>query len=112
MSCEKLDTKDKILHMAIDEVYTVQSLEMSGGNFFGETDEQLTRTMLCIHVNSIAGSYQDMVAMEPFVNNSAEKMLELFDQCFHMLKFAGFTVKTLTTDNRRVATSKIYFRKA
>ena len=34
MHCKKLDTKDKILHMAIDEVYTVQFLEMSGGSFF------------------------------------------------------------------------------
>ena len=78
---------------------------MSGGNFFGETDGQLTRTMLFIHVNSIAGRFhsnQDMVAMEPIVSNSAKKMFELFDQCFQMLKLAGFTAKTLTTDNHRV----------
>ena len=50
--------------------------------------------MLCIHVNSIARSYQDMVAMEPIVNNSADIFFELFDQCLQMLK--------LSTDNHRV----------
>ena len=45
MRSSKLQAKDRIVHMAIDEVYTTQSLEMSGRNFFGETDGQLTRTL-------------------------------------------------------------------
>ena len=108
MRSSKLQAKDRIVHMAIDEVYTTQSLEMSGGNFFGETDGQLTRTLLCVHVNSVAGSYQDMVAMEPIVNISSEKINELFEKCLNMLKDVGFTVRTLTTDNHRVNQNFIF----
>ena len=86
MRSSKLQVKDRIVHMAFDEVYTTQSLEMSRGNFFGETDGQLTRTLLCVHVNSVAGSYQDMVAMEPIVNISSENINELFEKCLNMLK--------------------------
>lgn len=55
---DKLKDKDKVLHMAIDDVYTTQTLSLVGGTFFGETDASLTRSLLSVHINSVAGSYE------------------------------------------------------
>ena len=94
--------------MTIYEVYTTQALELSGGNFFGETCGQLTRTMLCVHVNAVADQNQDMVAMEPIVHVSGERINELFENCLRILTNAGFTTKILTTDNHRVTQNFIF----
>lgn len=58
MRIDKLQDKEKVVHMAIDEVYTTQSLSLIGGTFFGETNGCLTRTLLSVHINSVAGSYE------------------------------------------------------
>ena len=60
MRCNEVQAKNRITHMVINKVYTTQYLEMAGGNFFGEKDGQLTRTLFFFHVNSGTGSYQDI----------------------------------------------------
>ena len=69
MRIDKLEDKDKVLHMAIDEVYTTQSLSLVGGTFFGETDGCLTRTLLSVHINSVAGSYEVKVIVMIYSKN-------------------------------------------
>ena len=63
MPSAKLTPKGRVVHLAIDEVHTNTTLSLVSGSFFRERQGTLTKTLLCAHVNSIAGNYQDMIAM-------------------------------------------------
>jgi hypothetical protein len=107
MRSAKLTPRERVVHLAIDEVYTTTTLSLAGGSFFGEKEGTLTKTLLCAHVNSVAGSYQDMIAMEPIKNASAENMKMLFNTCRNILIDNNFDLHSLTTDNHRVNQSFI-----
>lgn len=107
MRFAKLAPRERVVHLAIDEVYTTTTLSLVGGSFFGEKEGTLTKTLLCAHVNSIAGSYQDMIAMEPIKNASVENMKILFNTCHDILTDINFDVHSLTLDNHRVNQSFI-----
>ena len=61
----KLEPEECIVNMTMDEVYTIQGVEVAGSRYYGETDGILTKTIFCIHSNSISGKYGDMVSMQP-----------------------------------------------
>ena len=62
---EKLQPRERLVNLAMDEVYTSQSVEQSGGRVYGVTNGVIAKTLFCTHINSVAGSYTDMVSMTP-----------------------------------------------
>ena len=52
----------------MDEVYyTHQDLQYINGNFLGAENGELTKTLVCVMIKSIAGKYRDVVFMVPIV---------------------------------------------
>ena len=61
----KLGQQDRLVSLIIDEVYTQKRMEYVGGRFYGMDmeNEHATKTILCLMVRSVAGSYRDIVAV-------------------------------------------------
>ena len=85
----------------MDEVYCAQMVELAGGRLFGETDGAVAKTLFCVHINAVAGIYQDMVCLQPVPHVKAEDITEIFHKVLKALTDLGFQVVSVTTDNHR-----------
>ena len=65
MRISKLNPKDKLVNIAMGEVYTKQTVELAGGRLYGDSEKGITNTLFCTHISSVAGNYQDLVTMSP-----------------------------------------------
>ena len=74
----KLNEKDKLVPVLTDEVYTHQDLQYINGNFLGAENGELTKTLLCVMIKSIAGKYRDVLFMVPIVGINAEKLYSIW----------------------------------
>lgn len=102
MRVKSLPARERLVNVAMDEVYTAQSVEMAGGRVYGIAAGSTTKTLFCTHINSIAGKYEDMVSMHP-VNHVTKAIVEdAFNKVLKGLTEIGFTVVSVTTDNHRV----------
>ena len=60
----KLKDKDKIVNLIMDEVYISKQVTFVNGKYFGVVNGQVTKTLLCVMIKSIAGGYWDVIAMK------------------------------------------------
>ena len=102
LKAARLDDKDKVVHMAIDEVHTTQDLELAGGIIHGGADGKVTKALLCTHIRSIAGSASDMVSMLPEVSSTTEFINRVFVDTTCMLTKFGYTIVTVSFDGHRI----------
>ena len=58
MRVKTLGQRDRLVNLSMDEVYTAQAAEMAGGRVYGmdDTSEEVTKTLFCTHINSVAGT--------------------------------------------------------
>ncbi|KAF0311117.1 hypothetical protein FJT64_018038 [Amphibalanus amphitrite] len=85
----------------MDEVYCAQTMELAGGRLFGEQDGAIAKTLFCVHVNSVAGTYQDMICMQPVPHVKTSDINDIFNKTLKGLTELGLTVVSVTTDNHR-----------
>ena len=64
---QKLSERERITALVIDEVYSAKRVEYTGGNFYGNENDKVTKTLLCIMIRSLGAKYNDMIAMHPIV---------------------------------------------
>ena len=63
---EKLPEREKVLHLGIDEVHTLSTLQLFGGDLRGLTkDGEISSVFLSVHANSVSGTFSEMVSMTP-----------------------------------------------
>lgn len=98
---QKLEPRERLVNLAMDEVYTCQSVELAGGRIYGETEGNVTKTLFCTHINSVAGKYTDMVSMMPVPHVKKDDIEVTFKQVLQGLTEVGFIVVSVTTDNHR-----------
>ena len=84
----KLQPKDRAVNLILDEVFAFKTVQYSGGSFFGNENNKITKTLLCLMIKSVAGGYRDVVAMSPIDELNAEKIHTIWRD----------TVKKLTID--------------
>ncbi|XP_043208122.1 uncharacterized protein LOC122373815 [Amphibalanus amphitrite] len=101
MRVEKLAPRERLINMAMDEVYCAQTMELAGGRLFGEQDGAIAKTLFCVHVNSVAGTYQDMICMQPVPHVKTSDINDIFNKTLKGLTELGLTVVSVTTDNHR-----------
>lgn len=103
MRISKLSDREKIVNLSFDEVYVAAGVQYSSGRVYGETEEknEVAKTLFCIHISSVAGSYEDMISMTPVVHVTKEIICEQLNRCMQALTELGFKVHTITTDNHR-----------
>ena len=101
MRISKLNPKDKLVKIAMDEVYTKQTLELAGGGLYGDSEKGITNTLFCAYISSVAGNYQDLVTMSPVPHLKSDDIKDIFFKVLKNLTELGFVVVTVTTDGHR-----------
>ena len=95
----KLSEKDKTVAMLLDEVSSDKKVEYSNGKAFGaENDGDITKSLLCIMLSSIAGRYLDIICMSPISSISAEKIHTVWKNCLKEATKIGYDVVITMTD--------------
>ena len=50
MRISKLNPKDKLVNIAMDEIYTKQTVELAGGRLYGDSEKGITNTLFCTYI--------------------------------------------------------------
>ena len=101
MRLEKLTERQRLVNLAMDEVYTARAIELAGGRVFGEGTDGVTNTIFCTLISSVAGNYEDTISMTPVPSITAEEIRDIFFKVLKTLTEIGFTVVSCTTDGHR-----------
>ena len=78
MRVNKLSQLERVVDIAMDEVYSARAVELAGGRIFGDYEDGVSNTILCTQINSVGGNYQELVTMSPVTHITAEKMKDIF----------------------------------
>ncbi len=98
--CEKLNIREKMVVLMLDEIYCAERAEYAGGRFFGGGESsEMCKTVLSFMVKSIGGHYSDMVALFPVRNLDSRKILEYFNTVMQSLAEIGYQVWAVSVDN-------------
>ena len=62
----------------MDEVHCKQSVHYVNGKFYGIENGEITKTLLCVMVKSVAENYRDVISMNTIVNINAEKLKKIY----------------------------------
>ena len=73
-----LNEREKTVNLILDEVYTANRVEYSGGKFYGYENKQVTKTLLGFMIKSVAGKFHDMVALVPISKIDADVIDKLW----------------------------------
>ena len=103
----KLSSRDGVVSLIIDEVYTQKKVEYVNGKFYGVENGHLTKTNLCLMIRSVGGSYRDVIAMFPVSNLNAKLQQDLWFRNINILETLGFDVVVTLTDGNEI-NSKFY----
>ena len=85
----KLKPKDKIVGLLLDEVHCKKKVQYANGAFYGIENEQITKTLLCLMLKSVAGQYRDVICMSPISKLPAEKIRLVWRNCLQALTNIG-----------------------
>ena len=94
-----LSSYERNVVLIVDEIYTAQRVEYSSGKLHGIDDGQVTKTLLCFMVSSVAGPYQDVVCLVPVVNLTSKTLHKYFDSVLQIATNAGLNVVGVSMDN-------------
>ncbi|QQP40737.1 Putative LOC101234274, partial [Caligus rogercresseyi] len=97
-----LDSKDRIVSIIIDEVYSSQRVEFVGGKLYGYVDNVPTKTVLCFMIKSVLGRYNDVVAMVPLSKIDSKIMEQWFFKVLKLVTEVGFRAVAILTDGHSV----------
>ena len=98
----KLLPKDHAINLILDEVFSFKTIQYTAGKFFGNENNSITKTLLCIMIKSIAGGYRDVISMSPIDEISAEKIHTIWSDAVEKLtNDLGFNVCATTADNHK-----------
>ncbi len=97
---EKLEEREKMCLLLIDEIYNAQRVEYAGGKFFGSQEGgALSKTLLSFMVKSLAGPYSDVVSFRQITTLDSSTIKEEYDQVMEALNSVGFKIKCVSMDN-------------
>jgi hypothetical protein len=110
---EKLSPRERLVSLIIDEVYSSRQVEYMNGRFFGNENGEPTKTLLCMMLKSVDGSYSDAVAMVPLstINSVVIKEWWHWQRVVLATTPMGFDIVTTIVDahssNRRFYTEEL-----
>ncbi|XP_043198377.1 uncharacterized protein LOC122368484 [Amphibalanus amphitrite] len=103
MRVAKLSPRERLVNLAMDEVYCATALDLAGGRLHGESSGEATAvasTLFCTHISSVAGNYEDLVTTSPVTHVTTQEMKRIF-QVLRYLTHLGYRVVSVTTDGHR-----------
>ena len=101
MRVERLSERERLVNLAMDEVYTARAVELAGGRLCGERKDGVTSTIFCTLISSVAGNYEDIISMSPVTSITTADIRNIFFTVLKTLTEIGFTVVSCTTDGHR-----------
>jgi hypothetical protein len=106
-----LSDREKLTSIILDEVYSAKRIEYSNGKFYGYENSEATKTLLCFMVKSVAGKYEDVVAMVPLTSINSEVIARWYDRVLKALTEIRFSIVVTLTDahssNRKFFTQEL-----
>ena len=94
----KLEAKDILVNIVMDEVYCQQNVQYCNGKFYGLENDKATKTILGVMIKSVAGSYRDMMCLSPTYNLNAKKLEKVWQNVVRVVSDIGFDVVLTMTD--------------
>ena len=91
-----------MISVLIDEIYSSKQVQYVNGKFYGNENENISKTVLCIMVNSIAGKYRYVIAMIPCSSLNADKQYGIYSKLLPGLCEIGFDPVATITDGNHV----------
>lgn len=92
-----LSKREKVLHLGIDEVHTLHSLQLFGGDLHGMTEDgEVAKVLLSVHAHSALGTFSEMVSMTPKVASTMDDVRVELDAAIKMLTEVGFDVHSVS----------------
>jgi hypothetical protein len=101
MRYNKLNPKERLVNLAMDEVYTARAVELAGGRVYGDSEDGVTNTLFCTHISSVAGRFEDLVSMSPVPHITTNDIKHIFFKVLKSLTEIGFIIVSVTTDGHR-----------
>ena len=89
------------VNLILDEVYCQKSVQHANGGFYGNENNSITKTLLCVMIKSVAGSYRDVVAMSPISEINHDKIYEVWKNVLEKITEVGFDVVVTMTDGHK-----------
>ena len=94
----KLEAKDLLINIVIDEVHCLQQVQYCDGKFYGMENDETTKTLLVVMVRSVAGRYRDVVCMSPTHNISKGKIEKVWMNVVSHATLIGFDIVATMLD--------------
>ena len=98
----KLVPKDLSVSLLIDEIHCSKQVQYAHGRFYGNENGNITKTLLCFMIKSVAGKYRDIIAMVHISNLNADKQYTIWCNTASALKEIGFVIVLTMTDGNKV----------
>ena len=95
---DKCEQKDKCVSLIMDEVHCKKSVQYVGGKVCGIKDDQVTKTLLCVMVKSVASEYRDIIAMLEVSKNGSNVLHNIWTNVIGTLTEIEFDVAAIITD--------------
>ena len=95
--------------LLLDEVYCKQMIQYTNGQFYGTAKNEVVKTLLCVMVKSVRGKYRDVVSMTQISNISADKLINVWQNCISVLSEIGFIAVVTMTDGHK--SNESFFKK-
>jgi hypothetical protein len=105
-----LSQRERLVSILIDKVYAAKRIEYQNGKFYGFKNSQVTKTLLCFMVKSVAGKYKDIVAMVPLSSISSEIINKWYQRVLHAVTQNGFDT-VCTVSDAHSANKKFFAKK-
>ena len=75
-----------------------ENVQYINGKFYGEEDGNITKTLLCVILKSLASKYRDIVCMTPIVTINAGILEKLWRNVVEQVRYIGYNVAVPMTD--------------
>ena len=75
-----------------------KSVQYVGGKVYGIKDDQVTKTLLCVMVKSVASEYRDVIAMVEVSKIGSNVLHNIWTNVIGTLTEIGFDVAAIITD--------------
>ena len=84
--------REQLVSILCDEIYTAKRIEYQNGKFYGYENGEVTKTLMCFMLNSVAGSYEDVVAMVPLSKINADIIQKWWSRVVEVVADIGFDI--------------------
>ncbi|CAG4970430.1 unnamed protein product [Parnassius apollo] len=101
----KLDSRERVVNLCIDEIYVNSKLEYKCKKVTGYADNdsnELAKTVVCFMVSSTFGRFKEIVRIIPVNSLTGHQLKDYTLEVINFIQLIGFQILCIITDNNRV----------